>query len=411
MLNTQDIVLLIKRTLNKIDARLVDHGHRVAYCMMKCLESLDYSKNEIRNITMTCLLHDIGAYKTENINNIFYFEEKKMDDHAKYGYLFYKHLSPLYEYAPIILYHHTSQKDLEDKNTSHKESIALIHLIDRIDVYWQEYKDIKKVKRFLAEYKGDIFSKWAIDVFMQADSRYHILETVYEKQQHLPLEIFDSYPFSKAQISHFVTMISFAIDFRSHFMVAHTIIITGVATRLAKIMEFNDVMQEKIYYGALLHDIGKVAIPVEILDNPGKLTRAEMTVMQKHVSYTIEILDGCIASDVVSIAGRHHEKLDGTGYPYGLHGDVLSKAERLVAIADIFSALIGQRSYKEGYSKERITEILLSMANHGSIDKEIVNILLSHYDEIDYAVKEQCQPIIDMYKNMDVEYYNLMKIN
>jgi len=83
----------------------------------------------------------------------------------------------------------------------------------------------------------------------------------------------------------------------------------------------------RVYTSALVHDVGKIGIPLSILEKPGKLDDEEMKVMRTHVELTEDILEGCIEPVLLQAAARHHEKLDGSGYPRGLHAAELSMPE------------------------------------------------------------------------------------
>ena len=171
----------------------------------------------------------------------------------------------------------------------------------------------------------------------------------------------------------------------------------------------SDDQVQRIYYGALLHDLGKIGIPVEILEFPGKLSPQAMKIMRSHVSITEDILGGTIAPDITKIAVRHHEKLDGSGYPRGLTEKELSMEEQVVAIADIVSALLGTRSYKEAYSKDKTLSILQEQAETGKINREIVSILEEHFDEILAEVATNCSPILHTYYGLQQEYEGLLE--
>ena len=155
---------------------------------------------------------------------------------------------------------------------------------------------------------------------------------------------------------------------------------------------------------AMLHDLGKMEIPVEILEFPGKLSPQAMRVMRTHVDLTGQILGTNVSARVRDIALRHHEKLDGSGYPRGLSAVSLDMPQRIVAVADIISALTGTRSYKDAFSKEKTVSILKDMADNGLIDSMIVSMFVENYDTIMGAVRRRSQPILDKYHEMQRQY-------
>ncbi len=106
--------------------------------------------------------------------------------------------------------------------------------------------------------------------------------------------------------------------------------------------------------GGLLHDIGKLRIPTSILNKPGALTMAEWEVMRGHVGTSVEILTeaGSVRREVLNVAARHHERLDGSGYPNGLKGSGIDEPSLVSAIVDVYTALTDRRSYKPAFSPE-----------------------------------------------------------
>jgi len=112
--------------------------------------------------------------------------------------------------------------------------------------------------------------------------------------------------------------------------------------------------------GGLLHDVGKMSIPHEILNKAGRLTEAEFEVMKSHVPLTLAYLAKCpdIPKNIITIAAQHHEKLDGTGYPLGLKGGQLNELARMASIVDVFGALTDRRVYKPPMSAEQALVIM-----------------------------------------------------
>jgi putative nucleotidyltransferase with HDIG domain len=118
--------------------------------------------------------------------------------------------------------------------------------------------------------------------------------------------------------------------------------------------------------GGLLHDVGKMYIPHEVLNKPGKLTEEEFATMKSHVIHSIEFLNKSpeLPKGVIIIAGQHHEKLDGTGYPLGLKGAELNELARMASIIDIFSAITDRRVYKEPVPPDQALKIMGNMKDH-----------------------------------------------
>ena len=131
--------------------------------------------------------------------------------------------------------------------------------------------------------------------------------------------------------------------------------------------------------------------------------------MKKHAVYTELIANGLFPRNVVRIASRHHERLDGSGYPRGLSASDLTTSDRLVAVADVVSALLQKRSYKSALDKETVIDILSSEADGGKLDREIVDLLISEYDEIIGEVIQKSSGTIKTYEGLHSEYGKYLK--
>ena len=130
--------------------------------------------------------------------------------------------------------------------------------------------------------------------------------------------------------------------------------------------------------GGLLHDIGKMTIPHEVLNKPGRLDDGELQVMRSHVPKSVDYLRLCEAlpKGVLTVAAQHHEKLDGTGYPSGLKGGQLNELARMASIVDIFGALTDRRVYKEPMSPEDALT-LMGERMSGEIDQNLLTLFRS----------------------------------
>lgn len=119
--------------------------------------------------------------------------------------------------------------------------------------------------------------------------------------------------------------------------------------------------QQLLATGGLLHDVGKMTIPYEVLNKPGRLLPEELLVMRSHVDGSITYLEACdnIPKGIITIAGQHHEKLDGSGYPLGLVSKQLNNLARMAAIVDVFSALTDERCYKPSMEAETALKIMV----------------------------------------------------
>jgi putative nucleotidyltransferase with HDIG domain len=144
----------------------------------------------------------------------------------------------------------------------------------------------------------------------------------------------------------------------------HCLLVTGVAVDFALSLGFSALDVKRLGVAATLHDIGKAAIPLEILDKPGALDDGEMALMQGHAVLGYDALSGVsgVSPEVLDAVRHHHEFLDGTGYPDRLRGAEIGDLVRVLTIADIFAALIEVRAYRPAMERAKAYSILLDMA-------------------------------------------------
>ena len=150
-----------------------------------------------------------------------------------------------------------------------------------------------------------------------------------------------------------------AIDAKSHWTAGHSERVTKLALQIGRIMRLNQQELENLHRGGLLHDIGKIGIPPEILDKDGRLTDEEYKMMKEHVRIGARILEPIEAyTDIVPIVLQHHECYDGSGYPNGLAGKQISLGARIFSVADVVDALISDRPYRAGMDPETVVNII-----------------------------------------------------
>lgn len=154
----------------------------------------------------------------------------------------------------------------------------------------------------------------------------------------------------------------------------HCLLVAGATAAYALYSDFSDEERISIMIAALLHDIGKSAIPLAILEKPGKLTEEEFSVIKTHPMVAHDYLcdDKELAPEILAAITHHHEFLDGTGYPDQLKGTEIRKMTRIMTVCDIFGALSERRSYHEPRTSEQSIQILLGMALNGKVDYDVV---------------------------------------
>ncbi|MHC5003118.1 MAG: HD-GYP domain-containing protein [Planctomycetota bacterium] len=155
----------------------------------------------------------------------------------------------------------------------------------------------------------------------------------------------------------------------------HVIRIRIIVERIAVQMDFDDEDAEALAYDAMLHDVGKLRVPAEILRKPDGLTDDERELMQAHTVYGEQILSvrPSFARAAV-IARSHHERFDGSGYPDGLSGEAIPLAARITAVADVLDALMSDRAYKRAWSWDRAMDQVCGL-RRTQLDPEVIAAL------------------------------------
>lgn len=164
---------------------------------------------------------------------------------------------------------------------------------------------------------------------------------------------------TEARIDRVAEAFAQVIDAKSPYTATHSAGVAEIAVGIAKIRGLIPKEQNDLRRAGLLHDIGKLGVPNTILDKTGRLNAAEWSVMRDHPRYTVEILSRvAVFRPIAQISGRHHERLDGSGYHLGLRGDQLSTMDRILQVADVAEALAADRPYRAGMSVDQVLEIV-----------------------------------------------------
>lgn len=405
----KQMISIIHRAINSVDKRLLNHGERVAYIMLNLLKAEgSYSNEEILDTCAISIFHDIGAYKVAERDKLVDIDTKTPFDHAIYGSLFIKYFSPLSNLHNVVLVHHFTCKYFKDRHMDiiSREGI-LLSFADYIDRIYLCKKELTQayIKDHAVEYDEEY-----IELLMSANKEFNFINKLINNSYVKELyDFFETRILTRKEVISYSKMLAYSIDFRSEATVKHTILVEAVSYQIAKLCKLDEKTLSKIKVAAVLHDIGKIAIPVDILEKPGKLTDDEFEIMKSHAIIGYNILSDLNIDDIRDMGTLHHEKLDGAGYPFGLKENKLTTEMRIIAIGDITSALLGIRSYKEEFNKDKVIRILNNMAKDNKIDLHITNLLIDNYDFIIQEATRQASDLMTKYLNITTEYDILLR--
>lgn len=386
-------LLSLSKALDYADRELVGvkpyHAARVALITNRLMEATGHSVEQCYAATAAALLHDcaLKEYLSDETGLLDECDpsmmEHNMGAHCAAGEEIGKRL-PFSELVKgAILYHHEradGKGPFEKKAAETPDYSQFIHIADLADVFagLSEYSDEKAVelRRWLLESRGTVFSDECVDLFNSAVDDAFLASLSGEISQDALLKIL---PGKKTEISiellrDMSLIFADITDYKSHFTWRHSSGIAQKAYKMGKYYAFSENDCTKLYIAGLLHDIGKLCIPDAILEKPGKLDADEYKIIQNHAIGTWDLLkDISGMEDITSWAALHHEKLDGSGYPFGYTAQQLSKLDRLMACLDIYQALTEERPYKAGLNHAESMAILNKMGSDGQLDTEIIH--------------------------------------
>lgn len=404
--NSSTIIKYLRKVLNEINRTYVDAGLRVGFIMKRYGEKYHFNPQINAKLVLLCILKDIGSFYQDEI-----IAKEDFASRAASSYTFLKHCSPLGDAAKPLLFYNS--KYMPEIDSDDYYCGQLITLIDKVVQYNYEEYTLDEMEGLLKSDGSGKFNPVQIkNIIKLLRDDEDILEKLNQKNSlfiHEVSSFVQNAKYSDEELLQYIDMTNYAFEFHNHETLAHTVTTAEIAKHLAKFSRLTENQINCIYLAALVHDIGKIRIPVSILCHPGRLEGDMLKEMKNHVVYTKEILEGSFSYLIVEIAANHHEKLDGSGYPKGLREIDLSISDKIIAVADIASALYCKRSYKDRLPSDKIIDILSSDAKAGKIDLRIVNHLINNYDEIMQAAKIKEDIVLNAYQNMKQEYEALSK--
>ncbi len=179
-----------------------------------------------------------------------------------------------------------------------------------------------------------------------------------------------------------ITALANAIEGKDHYTCGHVERVSSYAVAIGRRVGVDDAGLAALRTGGVVHDIGKIGIPDQILNKPGKLTDEEMDVIRRHPVIGYDILQSLRTfRDVLPIVRWHHEKPNGTGYPDGLSGEAIPLLARITAVADVFDALSTDRPYRKAFDLAKCKAILADTVAKGELDGKLVEVLFEMLDQ------------------------------
>ncbi|MFP4453409.1 MAG: HD domain-containing phosphohydrolase [Desulfobacterales bacterium] len=405
--NLGNLALSISEAMDLASPLLINHQQRAAFTVWEKGKAAGLSEKRLGNVFSAALLHDIGALSLEEKVALRNFEFENIEEHGVYGQLLLQDTPWLREATGPIRFHHRDWRQWDEPiETPLVFDSQLLFLADflerainREQYILHQHEDIISKINSLA---GSSIHPDVVDLFTEVSEREEFwLDLVSPRLYSL---LFNEGPFRKTELE-FDDLCSISelfrniIDFRSRFTATHSSGVAASAFMLARIFGLAETEVELMEVAGNLHDLGKLAIPNSILEKPGKLTRKEMAVMKSHTYYTYSIINTIGGlQQIAQWAAYHHERLDGSGYPFHCIAPELCTGARIMMVADMFTALAEDRPYRKVMSKDQIIKIIKQFSDTCLLDDKIAGLLFENYEEISSYTAERQAMARDFYE-------------
>lgn len=390
-----EIMISFIESIDLVSFLLKNHHRRTAIIAYQLGMVCKLEPSRIQNLVLAASLHDIGALTVTERNALIELDVNNPHPHAILGSVMLEPFRFFKEISNIIRYHHVIYNYGQFRSELGEEApfeSYLLHLADRIEILTRGDEwildQVPEIKEKIVALSGSLFHPTAVEAFLElADvDRFwldietlkmeQILESVITEDTELPLDI--------ELLEELAYTLSRIIDFRSEFTATHSYGVGSVAFELGRLAGMPSDSCRKLRVAGYLHDIGKIAIPTEIIEKPGALSKSEFNQMKAHAYYTNLILRKIKGlEDICAWASMHHEKHDGTGYPYHIKGATISREMEILAYADIFTALTEDRPYRQGLDNALVLQIIRDDFLP-KLGQEIYDLIVEHIDELNH---------------------------
>ena len=392
-----DLIQCISDAVDLISPHVTDLHRRTAYLAYQLGRQYGLSVPRCKDLAIAAALHDIGATSLKERLELINFETKATSEHAEIGFLLISGYPAFAKAAEIVRFHHVNWDDGVGKTKMGMQvpvESHILHLADRVAVLIDARKEVlsqvKSISNRVKRKSGDDFMPEVVDAFLRLAEKDYIWFDMVSASGDITLWRDMDWDIISLEGTEFLDLSRFfcrLIDFRSPFTATHSSRVAACGQALAELAGFSLLDQRLVSLCGYLHDIGKLCVPGEILDKPAALSVEEFAVMRHHAYYTNHILKRVGVFENVRIwSAYHHERLDGSGYPYQLKADDMPVGSRIIAIADVFTAVSENRPYRLAKNNLDVMDIMYDLASTGKLDARLIKLLGGRFDEISALV-------------------------
>ena len=391
--NMRDIARSFANAMNLLRPETENLHQMVAYLAYGIADEMDYSDEDKKDLLYASLLYDVGIVilpeKSEGQDRYVF------KDFAGAGIGIIGDVPRFKGVCEIMKVAEPDEDADEDLfgSDKYRDFAEIIDLSDRVaamlDPKDAALNQVEDICDTISEESGHGISSTVVEAFLRfADKEYVWMEVLHQPEIFLN-HISDATVITLDEAIDLARFMSRIIDFRSTYTAMHSSGVAATAVRLAEIMGMSEDECKMMMIAGYLHDIGKLKVPKSLIDKNDKLTDSEFNIVKEYAYYTNLLLKDIEGFDQIGRwASLHHEKLNGYGYPFRLSADDIPMGARIIAIADIFSAVAEIRAYRSGMSKEGVIETLREYVESGAMSGYLVDLLINNYDDI-YSIRER----------------------
>ena len=395
-INLHEAIYSLSDALDLVGVTHIHHGKRVAYIAAEIAKHAGWSRRRLDDLFQGAILHDCGVSKTQIHARLAQFEWENEAEHCVLGAELIASCGLLSPLGNMVRYHHTHWEELKDIALSEEEKLAAncIYLADRIDIACLNARGTSgnllllkdTVRNRILEKRDQWFHPVLVDCFMAVSTQegfWFALESEHVSG-YVARWVFESndVEIDFQVLRSLVRVFSRIVDAKSSFTRKHSEGVAALARYLGQLFTLPERTCEMLELAGLLHDLGKLRVPDELLEKRGKLTLLEYASVKRHSFDTYSILKNIHGMEEIALwAGQHHERIDGSGYPYHKSNGEISLESRIIATADVFQALAQRRPYREPLPPAEILLILKEQAADGKLDARVVKAMELHLAE------------------------------
>lgn len=411
------LIHIATRMLYNMNSTIVTHNMRTTFIAMNLVKHFNLNpKCTLQNLFILSLFHTIGFFREDIAfkyspyeSNVSFFSTKKsIESKYVFGCYYLAYMTPLKNSA-LALENFNQPFNADLKHYIYQEDYkSIIYFSARLSDYLYRNSE-RTIPDDLDSIAPGMFDPDVVKAFKEANKDNSVIQKIidYDYSEELNRYL-DKLVLTEEEQNAYLKMIIYLLDFKSTSTLKHSINTSCYALALAKRLNLSKADTTTLFTSSFLHDIGKICTPQRILEAPGKLTPEDMGIMKHHVNHSKRLLKDLIPDEILETIYRHHEKLNGSGYPKNLSKDELTQIQRILTVADITSALFDSRSYKHEFSKEQTLAIIRQMTDNEELDRGITDILCNNFDSIQEELPRLQEILTVDYSSVIREFNNYL---